>query len=104
MDIFLSFARNPRPSSYDPWAELSYLGPRCPKNYGPSCLGPRFYLAEWSGPSCLWADLSVIPSELLSEVPPLWELGSNYLLISRDIKNCMIIRAIYFKVFALANR
>ena len=33
-----------------------------------------------------------------------WELGSNYLLISRDFKNCMVIRAIYFKVFALANR
>ena len=32
------------------------------------------------------------------------ELGSNYLLISRDFKNCMVIRAIYFKVFALANR
>ena len=33
------------------------------------------------------------------------ELGSNYLLISRDFKNCMvIIRAIYFKIFALANR
>ena len=26
------------------------------------------------------------------------ELGSNYLLISRDFKNCMVIRAIYFKV------
>ena len=51
---------NPKPSPYDPWAELSYLGPRCPKNYGPSCPGPRFYLAEWSGPSCLWAELSVI--------------------------------------------
>ena len=34
----------------------------------------------------------------------IWELGSNYLLISRDFKNCMVIRAIYFKVFALANR
>ena len=33
-----------------------------------------------------------------------WELGGNYLLISRDFKNCMVIRAIYFKVFALANR
>ena len=32
------------------------------------------------------------------------ELGSNYLLISRDFKICMVIRAIYFKVFALANR
>ena len=32
------------------------------------------------------------------------ELGSNYLLISRDFKNCMVIRALYFKVFALANR
>ena len=32
------------------------------------------------------------------------ELGSNYLLISRNFKNCMVIRAIYFKVFALANR
>ena len=32
------------------------------------------------------------------------ELGSNYLLISRDFENCMVIRAIYFKVFALANR
>ena len=32
------------------------------------------------------------------------ELGRNYLLISRDFKNCMVIRAIYFKVFALANR
>ena len=31
------------------------------------------------------------------------ELG-NYLLILRDFKNCMVIRAIYFKVFALANR
>ena len=40
--------------------ELSYLGPRCPKNYGPSCLGPRFCWAEWSGPSCLWVELSVI--------------------------------------------
>ena len=33
---------------------------RCPKNYRPSCLGPRFCWAEWSGPSCLWAELSVI--------------------------------------------
>ena len=32
------------------------------------------------------------------------ELGSNYLLISHDFKICMVIRAIYFKVFALANR
>ena len=32
------------------------------------------------------------------------ELGSNYLLTSRDFKTCMVIRAIYFKVFALANR
>ena len=32
------------------------------------------------------------------------ELGSNYLLISRDFRICMVIRAIYFKVFALANR
>ena len=32
------------------------------------------------------------------------ELGSNYLLISRDFKNCMVIRAMYFKVFALAYR
>ena len=31
------------------------------------------------------------------------ELGSNYLLISRDFKNCMVIRALYFEVFALAN-
>ena len=30
------------------------------KKYGSSCLGPRFYWAEWSGPSCLWAELSVI--------------------------------------------
>ena len=32
-----------------------------------------------------------------------WEV-IYYLLISRDFKNCMVIRAIYFKVFALANR
>ena len=32
------------------------------------------------------------------------ELGSNYLLTSRDFKICMVIRAIYFKVCALANR
>ena len=32
------------------------------------------------------------------------ELGSNYLLTSRDFKNCMVIRAIYFNLFALANR
>ena len=32
------------------------------------------------------------------------ELGSNYLLTSRDFKNWMVIRAIYFKVFVLANR
>ena len=56
---------NPRPSPYDPWAEFSYLGPRCPKNYGPSCLGSRFYWAEWSGPSCLWAELSVIRRNVL---------------------------------------
>ena len=38
------------------------------------------------------------------QIGNLWELGSNYLLISRDFKNCMVIRAIYVKVFALANR
>ena len=38
---------------------LMFLGPRCPKKHGPSCLGPRFYWAEWSGPSCLLVELSV---------------------------------------------
>ena len=46
----------------------------------------------------------VIVVVVLIGKPPLRELGSNYLLISRDFKNCMVIRAIYFKVFALANR
>ena len=43
-----------------PSCSILDVGPRCPKNYGPSCLGPRFYWAEWSCPSCLWAELSVI--------------------------------------------
>ena len=38
------------------------------------------------------------------DIQSIRELGSNYLLISCDFKNCMVIRAIYFKVFALANR
>ena len=48
------------------------LGPSCPKlgrdviKYGPSRLGPRFYWAEYSGPSCLWAELSVIDLSLES--------------------------------------
>ena len=42
--------------------------------------------------------------EKVDNVQTKWELGSNYLLISHDFKNCMVIRAIYFKVFALANR
>ena len=82
MDRFLSIARNPRPSSYDPWVELSYLGPRCPKSYGPSCLGPRVYWAEWSGPSCLWAELSVILVALVTLVTfnNLFELKISFLM------------------------
>ena len=44
---------------------------------------------------------TVKPVNVSTEI---WELGSNFLLISRDFKNCMVIRALYFKVFALANR
>ena len=32
-----------------------------------------------------------------------WEV-IIFFYISRDFKNCMVIRAIYFKVFVLANR
>ena len=62
-------------------------------------------------PHCSWASLPEAGNQYLAHIiSPLtdkcssWELGSNYLLISRDFKICIVIRAIYFKVFALANR
>ena len=50
---------------------------------------------------CHISDIYILPAK---EKYLLLGTGSNYLLISRDFKNCMVFRAIYFKVFALANR
>ena len=51
-----------------------------------------------------WKSFYIIDIMVIFSVYWYRELGSNYLLISRDFKNCIVIRAIYFKVFALANR